>query len=70
MTNTLAYKAFNANMTCRDFAAGEGGALVASWTDPAGRLRLVLGYVGEDGIKPNTWYRAAAGKLVEIGPVE
>jgi hypothetical protein len=46
--------------------SGEIGILVCRWHDGA-RYRLTIGYVGEDGIKPNTKYRAdATGKIVEV----
>ena len=46
--------------------AARGGA-VRSAARTAGRYRLVVGYVGEDGIKPNTKYRATTdGKLYEV----
>jgi hypothetical protein len=43
--------------------AGEGGAICIPYHDGE-RVRFAVGYVGEDGIKPDTWYRAAAGRLV------
>ena len=46
--------------------AGKDGCIIAAWWDEkAKRPRVVVGYVGEDGIKPETWYRAEAGKLIE-----
>ena len=45
--------------------AGKDGLLAVAWHDGK-RPRLAVGYVGEDGIKPDTWYRATrAGKLVK-----
>jgi hypothetical protein len=39
---------------------------IKHWDDKAGRHRLSVGYVGEDGIEPNTFYRCNdAGKLVK-----
>ena len=49
--------------------AGENGVLVVGYYDANGRRRLLTGYVGEDGIEPYRWYRAANGKLVDEGPV-
>ena len=47
--------------------AGEDGCIALAWFDrKANRPRLAIGYVGEDGIKPDTWYRAENGKLVEV----
>ena len=44
--------------------AGYGGTLCLSyWGDK--RRRIVIAYVGEDGVKPNTAYRLRDGKLVE-----
>ena len=47
--------------------AGDGGTVIARFYDyKAERYRVAIGYVGEDGIKPNTKYRVDdAGKLVE-----
>jgi hypothetical protein len=47
---------------------GDVGIIVCRWHDSAaGRFRLAVGYVGEDGIKSNTFYRAnERGKLVEV----
>ncbi len=46
--------------------AGENGAVIAKeWDKKAERWRYVTGYVGEDGIKANTWYMAEGGKLKE-----
>jgi hypothetical protein len=47
--------------------AGDGGTVVICWWDST-RSRLVIGYVGENGIKQDTRYRAnTAGELVEGG---
>ena len=48
-------------------SAGEMGALIACYWD-GGRYRVCVGYVGEDGIKPNTRYTAdpKTGKLKEV----
>ena len=47
--------------------AGEDGCLAVTWWDKkADRPRIAVGYVGENGIKPDTWYAAdEKGKLVE-----
>jgi hypothetical protein len=44
--------------------AGESGCIALCWYDGT-RNRIVVGYVGEDGIKADTWYRVESGKLVE-----
>jgi hypothetical protein len=48
--------------------SGEGGILVLRWFDGV-RDRLVVRYVGEDGIKPDTIYKLDdKGQIVEVGP--
>ena len=44
--------------------AGDYGTLCLSYWDDK-RRRIVIAYVGEDGVKPNTAYRLRDGKLVE-----
>ena len=47
--------------------AGEGGVIVASYRTRGGKLRVAVGYVGENGIKDGIWYRAnSVGKFVKI----
>ncbi len=41
--------------------AGPGGIIAIRYYED--RWRLVVGYVGEDGIKPDTWYVVKNGKL-------
>lgn len=45
--------------------AGDDGVLLAEWVDHAGRTRVAVAYVGEDGIEPDTAYRLEDGKFVE-----
>jgi uncharacterized protein YodC (DUF2158 family) len=49
---------------------GSVGIVVCRWWDAkAKRSRLTVGYVGEDGIKPDTFYRCDdAGKLTKDKP--
>jgi hypothetical protein len=49
---------------------GSVGIVVCRWWDAkAERSRLTVGHVGEDGIKPDTFYRCDDdGKLVESKP--
>ena len=48
--------------------SGPNGLLLIWWHDGQ-RRRVAVGYVGEGGIKPLTWYRAdERGALVEDGP--
>jgi hypothetical protein len=47
--------------------AGANGLLVLTyWAESEKRYRACVGNVGEDGIKPDTWYRVENGKLLEI----
>ena len=36
----------------------DGSALSVGYKDSAGRNRIAVGYVGENGVKADTWYRA------------
>jgi len=44
--------------------AGDGGTVLIRFYD-GNRYRIIAGYVGEDGIEPNTPYRVKNGKLVK-----
>ena len=47
-------------------SAGETGCIAAAWWDEKShRIRLAVGYVGEEGIQPNTDYVVKAGKFVK-----
>jgi hypothetical protein len=47
--------------------ADKNGALTALWFDEKSkRPRVVVGYVGEDGIEANTWYQVKDGKFVKV----
>jgi hypothetical protein len=49
--------------------AAENGALTALyWDEAAKRPRVAVAYVGEAGIKADTWYRVEAGRFVEVQP--
>jgi len=43
--------------------AGDDGVVAIEWFDGS-RRRLAVGYVGEDGIQPDTMYVVRDGKLV------
>jgi hypothetical protein len=45
--------------------AGVNGAICISYRDGK-RERFAIGYVGEDGIKPDAWYCVKDGKLSEV----
>ena len=46
--------------------AGYGGTLIITWYDGA-RYRRAVGYIGEDGLKPDTPYRVnGRGEFVEV----
>ena len=44
--------------------AGVDGCIAVAWEDETCRLRLAVGYVGEDGILPDVWYVVEDGVLV------
>ena len=47
--------------------AGENGTIIIAWIETSSiRRRIAVGYVGENGIKADTWYRVAQGKLQEV----
>ena len=43
--------------------AGQNGCIALCWYDGT-RNRIVIGYVGENGIEADTFYRVTDGKLV------
>lgn len=55
---------------------GDGGRAIAGHRgviqiyhfshSPDRRLRVLVGYIGEDGLKPNTLYCVRDGKFVEV----
>jgi hypothetical protein len=47
-------------------AAGNGALTALYWDEAAKRPRVAVAYVGEDGIKADTWYRVEAGRFVEV----
>ena len=52
-------------------ATDRGYILLGRWDDKAKRQRVVVLYPGEDGIKPNTWYRLDdSGKPMELAPLK
>jgi len=45
--------------------SGDDGILMVKYLDDNHKVRIAVGYVGENGIEPNTWYRAlSTGYLV------
>ena len=46
--------------------AGEDGQIFINYIDSSNRRRTLVGYIGEDGLKPNTPYRVKDGKFVEV----
>ena len=52
-------------------ATDHGYLLLSRWDEKAKRYRITVLYPGEDGIKPDTWYRLGDdGKALELGPVK
>lgn len=45
--------------------AGHGGTIQVKWWDGS-RYRILTGYIGEDGLKPNTKYCVNQGKWEEV----
>lgn len=45
-------------------AGYEGAVIVHYWDERARRMRLAVGYTGEDGLEPCRYYRVEGGKLV------
>jgi hypothetical protein len=69
-TSTSGYGGTSTSGVMGTSKTGSVGIVVCRWWDAkAERSRLTVGYVGEDGIKPNTFYRCNdAGKLTESRP--
>ena len=48
------------------YAGNNGVVIVGWWDEKANRRRVTVGYVGEDGIEPDVWYRVENEKLVKV----
>ena len=47
--------------------AGDSGVIsILEWDEKHCRYRVVIGYIGEDGLKPNQPYRVKNGKFEEV----
>ena len=44
---------------------GKNGAFALAYYSDADGWRFITGKVGENGIKPDTWYEVREGKLIE-----
>jgi hypothetical protein len=47
-------------------AAANGALTILWWNEKDKRYRVAVGYVGEKGIKADTWYVVEKGKFVEV----
>jgi ribulose-5-phosphate 4-epimerase/fuculose-1-phosphate aldolase len=67
-TNTGGVRSTNTGGDSSTCKAGDMGAIAIWWWDKSTqRKRLTVGYVGENGIAPNTFYRCDdAGKLIKV----
>ena len=64
-TNTGGVRSTNTGGDDSTVKSGEMGLIIIYWWDGT-RRRVAVGYVGEDGIEPNTFYRCdERGKLVK-----
>jgi hypothetical protein len=45
---------------------GENGAIALAYMDENNRPRIAVGYVGEDGIEAEIWYKVVDGKLTKV----
>ena len=65
-TSTSGHGGTSISGDCGTSTSGDGGIVVVGWWDgKAARLRLTVGYVGEDGIEANTTYRCSASGVLE-----
>jgi len=53
-----------AGSECRVRVGDRGAFAIPYWTDADG-WRFLCGKVGENGIKPDTWYRVVKGQIAE-----
>ena len=70
LTATGNYATLTANGNYATLTAGDKSSLSFSWLDSdSDRFRVIVAYVGEDGIEPGVAYKCVEGKVVKAGGV-